>query len=73
MPLPKPSPRQDKKSWNQSCMSNPVMNKEFPENDRRFAVCQSIWNRRNKKKSKGEQDFEEVASKDGKFSILITK
>lgn len=45
MPLPKPSKGQTKDDWMERCMGNPVMNKEFPDNSKRSAVCNNIWNK----------------------------
>lgn len=43
MPLPSPNEDEDHNDWIERCMGNSNMNEEFPENDQRHAVCQSIW------------------------------
>lgn len=63
MPLPTPKGKTSKEKFLSSCMANTVMNKEFPNNSQRYAVCQSQWKRSKKRKqSKGdlsEPDFNE--------------
>ena len=46
MPLPIPQPNQSKDDFLKSCMANPVMNKEFPEKDQRFSVCNNQWSKK---------------------------
>jgi hypothetical protein len=49
MPIPSPSQGEDRKAFVSRCMESEVMNREFPENDQRAAVCYSQW-----RKSKGK-------------------
>lgn len=39
MPLPKPSPNEDKRSFISSCMANDKMKQEYPDPSQRYAVC----------------------------------
>lgn len=55
MPLPMPKKNQDHDKWIDSCMSSDLMNKEFPDNRQRYAVCESQWKRAQKKRSEGEE------------------
>lgn len=43
MPLPKPNKNEKEEKFLDRCMGNPVMNKEFPQRERRFAVCKSLY------------------------------
>lgn len=44
MPLPEPKKNQETRSqWMQRCMSNAIMQDEFPKTEQRKAVCLSIW------------------------------
>jgi hypothetical protein len=43
MPLPKPTPKENKKEFVMRCMSDETMVKEFPETDQRLAVCSSTY------------------------------
>ena len=43
MPLPKPKKAEKKKDFLNRCMGNPTMNKEYPDNDQRYAVCLTKW------------------------------
>ena len=56
MPVPSPSDNQDKGQFLANCMSDSVMNKEFPESEQRAAVCYNKW-----RKAEGvvEVDFTE--------------
>lgn len=55
MPLPSPNPNESKDEFLDRCMSNDTMNREYPDQGQRYAVCQNIW----KKKSEGEASEEE--------------
>jgi hypothetical protein len=39
MPIPKPNPGEQKDSFIQRCMGSEVMNKEYPDQKQRYAVC----------------------------------
>jgi hypothetical protein len=56
MPLTKPAKKQTLKEFLDSCMSSPVMNKEFPDSKRRAAVCYSQFERRAKTKGSASWD-----------------
>lgn len=43
MPLPKPTPKENKKEFVMRCMGDETMIKEFPETDQRLAVCSSTF------------------------------
>lgn len=46
MPLPKPNKDEPRKDFNSRCMGNSVMNKEYPNQDQRFAICNSLWTKK---------------------------
>ena len=46
MPLPKPNSGETHDHWMGRCMGNPTMNEEYPDGKQRYAVCQSIWDRK---------------------------
>jgi len=71
MPLPSPKKSQNKKSFLSSCMANPTMNREFSDNKRRYAVCNSLWEKHLKKNSAEELDFEEVMKEEEKCPVWI--
>lgn len=71
MPLPNKRKDQSDKEFLDTCMGNPTMNKDFPKNDQRYAVCQSQLKKAKKKKTKGEIeaiDFEDQIIND--FLVL---
>jgi hypothetical protein len=43
MPLPKPNKDEKHDDWIDRCMGNDTMNKEYPENDQRRAICENLW------------------------------
>jgi hypothetical protein len=45
MPLPHPSGKESKEAFIQKCAGDSVMNKEFPNQKNKLAVCFSIWQR----------------------------
>ena len=42
MPLPKPN-KEKKSEYMSRCMSSKKMNEEYPDEEQRYAVCQSTW------------------------------
>lgn len=51
MPLPLPRKRERQSNFMSRCMGDPVMNKDFPKQDQRAAVCIKQWNRGKKVKA----------------------
>ena len=49
MPLPRPAKGDKQSAFISRCMGSAAMNKEFPKQKQRAAVCYSQWRRRNKK------------------------
>ena len=43
MPLPHPVGQEDRQSFMNRCMSDPVMQREFPDPEQRTAVCTNQW------------------------------
>lgn len=50
MPIPSPKNEESLKDFRKRCMGNKVMNKEFPDNKQRYAVCNSQWRKHLKKR-----------------------
>lgn len=50
MPIPKPNKNEKKSKFMSRCMGDETMKDEYPDQDQRYAVCQSKWD---EKKSKG--------------------
>ena len=49
MPLPTPRKNQKEKDFIASCMASETMNKEYPNQKQRYAICLSQFNRKKKK------------------------
>ena len=43
MPLPKPKPTEKQQEFMNRCMGDPTMNKEYPRQDQRLAICYTKW------------------------------
>lgn len=45
--MPQPTPRKNEKpkDWDERCMGDKVMKREYPDRDQRYAVCRDIWRR----------------------------
>ena len=57
MPLPTPKKGQKEEAFISSCMASPTMNKEYPNQKQRYAICLSQFNRKKKKaKASGQED-----------------
>ena len=55
MPLPTPKKNQEENDFIASCMGSETMNKEYPNQKQRAAICYSQYKRK-KKKSEGSMD-----------------
>jgi hypothetical protein len=53
MPLPRPKKNESKQEFISRFMGDAAMNKEYPDNDQRYAVANSVW----EKKQKMEEKF----------------
>jgi len=49
--MPEPKDGEKKKDFLDRCMSDEVMNEDYPDKDQRFAICNSIWDEREEKSS----------------------
>ena len=52
MPIPKPRKGEKEKDFLARCMSNEAMNKEYPDNKQRMAICGTQWRKKDKKSEK---------------------
>ena len=46
LPLPKPKSNEQKRHFMSRCMSNATMRREYPDQSKRAAVCNSAWDRK---------------------------
>lgn len=58
MPLPKPKKDESKEEFMDRCMGDSVMLKEYPDNDQRYAVCESQWDGSKKDKKSDNPELE---------------
>ena len=49
MPLPTPKKNENKQSFIDRCMGDDEAVSDFPENDQRFAFCNSVWEQQDEK------------------------
>lgn len=59
MPISTPRTEEDKETFINRCMSDGVMNREFPSNEQRFAVCNQKWRDKGKKEKQAENESEQ--------------
>jgi len=62
MPLPEPKQEEKKQDFIARCMSNKTMDDEFPDEEQRFAVCNSLW-----KQKRGDLMKSPITQRDKKF------
>ena len=65
MPLPKPSKNEKQSEFVSKCMGDNMMNKEFPDQKHRAAVCYSQF----KRKAKASESLDWEDSSDESFII----
>lgn len=70
MPIPKPNKDERKVDYLPRCMSNPTMNEDYPNNDQRYAVCQSTWNR-SKAMLEAARNIKESGADPYDYALLI--
>jgi hypothetical protein len=58
MPIPSPKKDEEQKDFISRCMGNDTMNKEYPDEKQRAAVCYSQWKEKKKKSKAEETPFE---------------
>jgi hypothetical protein len=69
MPIPQPSQNEEQNNFISRCMGDSVMNKEYPDQKQRSAICYSQF-KRAKKKSKGTEVKWEDQSSNGATIIF---
>jgi hypothetical protein len=45
MPLPKPGDKENRRDFLSRCMGDEIMNRDYEDNQQRYAVCNSQWRR----------------------------
>lgn len=55
MPIPFPRKSETSEKFISRCMGDSVMNKDYPDNKQRYAICQSQLRKRNKAQALIEQ------------------
>lgn len=46
MPIPKPTPSENHAQFINRCMSDSTMEREYPDNGQRMAICETQWGTR---------------------------
>ena len=64
MPLVKPRDKEKREDYLERCMGDETSMEDFPSRNQRFAVCNSLWNQRNKKEESSMEDFKGKKPKD---------
>jgi hypothetical protein len=66
MPIPKPSADEKESEFISRCMGDSVMNKDYPDNKQRAAICYGSW-----KNAKGENM--NTKKRDEKGRIIVAE
>jgi len=70
MPLPKPRDNEEEDAFISRCMSDDLMNEEYPDNDQRLAICYSQWRRR-KSMERKTVELKLKTEQEGSFTARI--
>jgi len=73
MPLVKPKDKEKRGDFIDRCMSDQTSVDDFPKNNQRFAVCNSLWNQRNKKEEYSMEQVKEMADAIRSLTNVIEK
>ena len=73
MPLVKPKDKEKRDDFIERCMGDKTSVQDFPKRGQRFAVCNSLYNARNKKEEYSMTDVEKMASAIGTLTDIIAK
>jgi len=73
MPLPKPHKDETESQFIERCLSNDLMNEEYPENNQRLAVCYTQWQERRKSVEHKSFQLELKKDKEGSFIAKIAE
>jgi hypothetical protein len=70
MPLPKPNKKEKEQEFVSRCMESETMNKEFPDQKQRVAVCYSQYRKRKDTAKGGEEPKWEDCEGDNTITLL---
>jgi len=73
MPLVKPRDKEKRDDFIERCMGDETSVQDFPKRGQRFAVCNSLYNARNKKEEYSMTDVEKMASAIRTLTDVIAK
>ena len=73
MPLVKPRDKEKRDDFIERCMGDKTSVQDFPKRGQRFAVCNSLYNARNKKEEYSMSDVEKMASAIQSLTEVIAK
>lgn len=82
MPIPKPKKNEEKEEFINRCMSDEIMNDEYPDSKKRAGICYTAWKNKDKKAMDKENkgittDFEieakEINENDRTIEFIVTK
>ncbi len=66
MPIPKPIEKQTQDEFMSVCMGNDIMNKEYPDQKQRAAICMTSWKNKDKKEMTDEKMIKEFKATERK-------
>ena len=72
MPLVKPKDKEKREDFLERCMGDKTSVDDYPSRNQRFAVCNALYNRRNKKEDNSMDNIKDVAQAINSLSKVIT-
>lgn len=57
MPMPKPKDGESKDDFLSRCMGSDMMNDDYPDNDQRYAVCNTLWDKKDENAMPGDYEL----------------
>ncbi len=73
MPIPKPKENETQKDFIARCMGDEVMRDEYPENDKRAAICYSAWRKKKMDVIIQRKSFSGIDLKDAEKGSFVAK
>jgi HK97 family phage prohead protease len=62
LPIPIPNKNEDHNDFMDRCLSDKLMNSEYPDNKQRYAICQASWDKSKKRSDSSMEELRKVIS-----------
>ncbi len=72
MSIPQPNKDEEQQQFISRCMSNDVMKQDYPDNDKRLAVCFDAWRKAKEESKKFDKKGREIVAENVQMIIRGT-